>query len=179
MEVLVVADGLGHGLHAGEGGDDDVGGDGGDDVGEEFALGLGLFQTLLADVAPAEEGAGAVEVLGVLVHGEADAGADHGVGLEAVGVEEDFVGEFLEFAGAGGDEELLVLLVQDALGEVFLGGEVEVEGAFGDACGLEDFGDGGSLIAAFFEDLGGCCEDGLAGADGAVLFRHGAGLLVF
>lgn len=169
---MVVVEGLGHGLDAGEGADDDVGGLGGHDVGEEFALGLGFFEEFDADGAPVEEGAAAVESLGLLVEGEADSCADHGVGLEAVGVEEDGVGELLHFAGAVGDGQALVLFVQDAVGEVFFGGEVEVEGSFGDAGGGEDFADGCGLVAVFFEDLGCCQQDRLSGADRPVLLHH-------
>lgn len=145
---------------------------GGVDVGEEFALGLGVFEDFLDELAPALEGAGAVEGGGHLVHGEADAGADHGVGLEAVGVEHDDVDEFLCSAGSAGDVEVVVLGVEDAEGEFFFGSEVEVEGSFGDSGAVEDFGDGGGLVAAFFEYFGCGEEDGSVCADGPVLFCH-------
>lgn len=106
-----------------EGSDEDVGGLVGDDVGEEFALGFGFFQEFGSDLAPAQEGSAAVEALCLLVEGEADACADHGVGLEAVGVGDDDVDEFLDFAGAVGDGEFEVLFVQDAFGEAFLEGK--------------------------------------------------------
>jgi hypothetical protein len=67
----------------------------------------------------AEEGAAAVEAVGALVEGEADGGADHGVGLEAVGVEHGGVDEFLDFAGPVGDGGSEVLSGEDALGELF------------------------------------------------------------
>ena len=118
-EVLVGGDGLGHGLDAGEGADEDVGGLGGDEVGEEFALGAGFFEEFLGGGAHAEEGAAAVEAVGALVEGEADGGADHGVGLEAVGVEHGGVDEFLDFAGPVGDGGSEVLSGEDALGELF------------------------------------------------------------
>lgn len=47
---------------------------------------------------------------------------------------------------------------------------MEVEGAFGHVGGGEDLADGGGLVATLFED-GGCGhEDGVAGANGPVLF---------
>jgi monooxygenase len=171
-EVLVVAQRLGHGLDARERADHHVGGLGRRDVRQQLALRLSPLQQVPADVAPPQEGPAAVQALGPLVQRQPDAGADHGVGAQSVGVQQHGVDELLHLAGAFRHRQLLVLLAQNALGQVLLRLEVKVQSSLGHACDREDLGDGRRLIAAFLEDLGCRREDRLTCTDGTVLHGH-------
>lgn len=94
-------------------------------------------------------------------------GPDHGVGLQPVGLEHHYIHDLLHFGDAGRNDDALVLLGEDALRQVFLGVEVEVQGALGDSCLVEDLGDRGRLVPVFLEDLGRCRKDRLTGTDGS------------
>lgn len=152
-------DGFLHGAHGG-------GGEGGGQVVEgaavcQLAHGLGDGAALGADAFAGGGGDFGGEVqedgdfaLGGLFHGPAevfgpdvlDAFAEAG-GLREVAMD----------SGVGFGFEFEVELVE----EVFFGGEIGEDGAFGEVCGFGDFGGGGT--EAGFGDLGDCgCEDRLA-----------------
>lgn len=120
---------------------------------------------------PVLERAALVQAVGLPVQGEPDTGPHQWVGAQPVGQHHAGVDQFLQLDALrvqrGG-----VLLVEHALGEVFLGLEVEVEGTLGDFGHPEDLGDGGGLVALLLEDVGGRFEDLPAGADRSVLLGH-------
>ena len=67
-------------------------------------------------------------------------------------------------------QPLPLLFLQYGERELFLGGEVEVEGAFGEAAAGDQLGQRGVGVAAFGEDLGRGLQNGRAG--GVALGRN-------
>ncbi|MFW3464623.1 hypothetical protein ACN24K_31765 [Streptomyces microflavus] len=102
FQIAVVGEGLGDRLDAGEGRDVEVGGLGGVDVRQEFPVLFGLGQEVVGGLLPPEEGAGAVQTLGLLVHGEADTRTGEETGVEAMAEQHPHVHELLELEGLVG-----------------------------------------------------------------------------